>query len=91
MKRKLSLVLGVISYTVPPLWAYKALRHVEGSALIVLFPALLASVLLSTIALILGKSAYRALPLPRPKGRVLELLLVSLPLLSFLVLMAWPK
>jgi len=93
MKRKLSLLLATIAIIVVPLLAYvqgvretRAQLEVRGWAcgmpiLGLYLLALLISGCLSLVALVLGVLAYRRLPPPRPKRRLLELAIVALPLL----------
>ena len=100
MKRKLSLLLAFVAFIAVPLWAYyqgeadavtqvKARGWACGMPILGLYLfSLLVSGALSAASLAFGALAYRALPQPRSRLRMLELLLISAPLLLAITVMA---
>ena len=91
--RRTSIILGIASVVVPFASAYlvttglyreAASKHVYVCG----FPALanfilasLACVIMSTSAFVIGLISYRRLPDPRPRRRLIELALLTLPFL----------
>lgn len=94
VKRKISLLLTALAVFAVPLAAYlknaAEVRHrpaefawaSDAASYSLYLLALMISGCLSLIALVLGVLAYRQQPFPRPKARLLELVIVGLPLLA---------
>ena len=97
MKRKLSLLFASLALVGMPLWAHlqaaadaESQRNVHGFVcgmpiLAIYFWALIGASLLAVTALIFGVPSYRALSPPRPKARMIELVVLALPLLVTVV------
>jgi len=91
--RRTSIILGIASVVVPFAWAYlvttglyreAASKHVYVCGLPALANFILASlacVIVSTSAFVIGLISYRRLPDPRPRRRLIELALLTLPFL----------
>ena len=91
--RRMSIILAIASVVVPFAWAYlvtTALYREAGSKHVYVcgLPALanfilasLASVIMSTSAFVIGLISYRCLPSPRPRRRLIELAILTLPFL----------
>ena len=96
MMRCTSIVLAVASIIIPSSWAFFATAcyrnaqkygvYVGGGscrlpALANLILALFLCVTISTIAMVVGLIAYRRVPSPRPRLRLIELAALALPVL----------
>jgi hypothetical protein len=91
MKRALSLLIGLLAYFGPPAWALFAIeadRKAQlashgwlcGNPMIgIICLAGIASSVLSLVATGLGIASLRAVPEPRPRARVIELIILFLP------------
>ena len=93
MSRKLSWSLATLAYLGPPLWAYFSMaadRVAQTAAYgfikcgtpqgMITILACAFSASLSLLALAFAVASFRLVPSPRPKTRVLEIGVVSLPL-----------
>lgn len=92
MLRTASLLLAVSALLLPPVWARwqigAAAREMQASAgwvcgtpmIGIVMLAALASALMALGGVAMGIMAFRRLPAPRPRGRKVELLLLTLPL-----------
>ena len=100
MKRRISWVFGVLAYVAPPTWAYFEQVSVYGNLneqygyvcglpmlAIVMFAAMSAA-LLSGVAVWFSYLSFRALPRPRPVYRVVELAVLSGPLVFSVAIVA---
>ena len=91
--RRTSIILAIASIAVPFAWAYLATtalyreagsKHVYVCGLPALANFILASlvcVIMSAAAFVIGFIAYRRLPSPRPRHRLIELGVLTLPFL----------
>ena len=91
--RRTSIILAIASVVVPFAWAYlvttglyreAASKHVYVCGLPALANFILASlacVIMSTSAFVIGLISYRRLPDPRPRRRLIELAVLTLPFL----------
>jgi hypothetical protein len=91
--RRASIILAIASVVVPFAWAYlvttalyreAASKHVYVCGLPALANFILASlacVIMSAVAYVIGLISYRRLPSPRPRHRLMELGVLTLPFL----------
>jgi hypothetical protein len=91
--RRTSIILAIASVIVPFAWAYLATtalyreaasKHVYVCGLPALANFILASlacVIMSAAAFVIGFISYRRLPSPRPRRRLVEIALLTLPFL----------
>jgi hypothetical protein len=93
MKRTLSLLIALLAYFGPPIWAYFAIEadakaQMAGRGWVcgnpeigIVILAGIASSLMSLVATGFGVAAFFGLSKPRPKLRIVELALILLPFL----------
>ena len=98
------MLIGLLAYFGPPIWAYFAIEAdtkaqlaghgwVCGNPMIgIICLAGIVSSLLSLVATSLGIASFRRVPRPRPKARIVELGFLILPLMiagSYVILLFW--
>lgn len=91
MKRQISWFFGVLAYVAPPVWAYFEQLSVYGGAedqngyvcglpmLAIIVLACIGAAVLSGLATLFGTLSFLSLSKPRPRLRIVELVVLGLP------------